>query len=91
MFTKEYTIVGEGQLRWKCYRRQHQTAQPCPDSVVLVGNEKKKCTLSHILMWLSVRAWKDRAYDCGCNSGSSVRDAIGSLRRTHPPLELYIT
>ena len=30
---------------------------------------------------------EDRAYDCGCNSGSPLRDAVGSKNRTHPPLE----
>ena len=35
---------------------------------------------------------EDRAYNCGCNSGSPLRDAVGSLRkRTHPPFEQYIT
>ena len=34
---------------------------------------------------------EDRAYDCGCNSGSHLRDAVGSKNRTHPPLEQYIT
>ena len=34
---------------------------------------------------------KDRAYDCGCNSGTPLMDAVGYLRkRTHPPLEQYI-
>ena len=36
--------------------------------------------------------WEDRAYDCGYNSGSPLRVVKGSLRkRTHPPLEQYIT
>ena len=35
---------------------------------------------------------ENRAYDCGCNSGSSLRVAVGFLRKiTHPPLEQYIT
>ena len=34
---------------------------------------------------------EDRAYDCGSNSGSPIRDAVGSLRkRIHPALELHI-
>ena len=34
---------------------------------------------------------EDRAYDCGCNSWP-LRDAVGSFKkRTHPPLEQYIT
>ena len=33
---------------------------------------------------------EDRAYDYGCNSWSPLRDAIGSFKRTHPPLEQYI-
>ena len=36
-------------------------------------------TLSHGLQ-------EDRVYDCGCTSGSALRNAAGSLRkRTHPP------
>ena len=35
---------------------------------------------------------EDRAYDCGCNSCSALRDAVGSFKkRIHPPLEQYIT
>ena len=35
---------------------------------------------------------EDRAYCCGCNSWSPLRDAVGSFKkRTHPPLEQYIT
>ena len=35
---------------------------------------------------------EDLAYDCGCNLGSPLRDAVGSFKnRTHPPLEQYIT
>ena len=35
---------------------------------------------------------EDRTYDCGCNSGSHLRDAVGSLRkRTHPPLNSKLT
>ena len=34
---------------------------------------------------------EDWAYDCPCNSGSPLRDAVGSKNRTRPPLELYIT
>ena len=33
--------MGVGQLRWQCYRRHQQNTQPCPDSVVLAGKEKK--------------------------------------------------
>ena len=55
------------------------------------GGKKKKSTLSHVLKgeeWVTGR-W---AYDCGCNSWSPLRDAIGSFKkRTHPPLEQYIT
>ena len=29
-----------GQLRWQCYCRHQQSPQPCPDSVVLAGEEK---------------------------------------------------
>ena len=33
---------------------------------------------------------EDRAYDCGCNSGSPLRDAVGSLKKKpHPPLTVY--
>ena len=35
---------------------------------------------------------EDLAYDCDCNSWSPLRDAVGSFKkRTHPPLEQYIT
>ena len=35
---------------------------------------------------------EERAYDYGCNSGTPLRDAVGSLKkRTHPPMEQYIT
>ena len=34
-------MMGVGQLRWQCYRRHQQNPQPCPDSVVLAGEEKK--------------------------------------------------
>ena len=34
---------------------------------------------------------REVSYDCGCNSGSPLRDAVGSKNRTHPPLEQYIT
>ena len=34
---------------------------------------------------------EDRIYDCGCNSGSPLRDAVGFKNRTHPTLEKYIT
>ena len=43
-----------------------------------------KCTQRSVL--------QDRAYGCGCNSGSPLWDAVGSLtKRTLPPLEHYIT
>ena len=31
-----------GLLRWQCYCRHQQNPQPCPDSVVLAGEEKKE-------------------------------------------------
>ena len=34
--------MGVGQLRWQCYRRHKQYPLPCPDSVVLAGEEKKE-------------------------------------------------
>ena len=45
-------------------------------------------------MYLTERSelWEDRAYDCGCNSWSPIRDAVGSFqKRTDLPLEQYIT
>ena len=53
------TMMGVGQLRWQCYRRHQQNPQPCPDSVVLAGDEKKKSTLSHVLKgeeWVTGRS-----------------------------------
>ena len=35
-------MMGVGQLRWQCYRRHQQNPWPCPDSVVLAGEKKKK-------------------------------------------------
>ena len=40
-------MIGVGQLRWECYRRHQQNPKPCPDSVVLAGEEKTRSTLSH--------------------------------------------
>ena len=34
---------------------------------------------------------EDRAYDCGGNLGSPLRDAVGSLEKTQPHLEQYIS
>ena len=37
---------------------------------------------------------EDWAYDYGCNSETPLKDAIGYLfflKRTHPPMEQYIT
>ena len=65
--------------------------QPCPDSMVLAGEERKTSKLSHVLKGRS-ELREDRAYDCGCNSWSPLRDAVGSFKKiTHPPLEQYIT
>ena len=34
---------------------------------------------------------EDRAYDCGCNSESPLKDAVGSLRkRTHPSWNIIL-
>ena len=33
--------------------------------------------------------WRGVNYDCGCNSGFSLRDTIGSKNRTPQPLEQY--
>ena len=36
--------------------------------------------------------WKIGLYDYGCNSGTPLRDAVGSLKkRTHPLIEQYVT
>ena len=35
-------MMGVGQLRWQCYRRQEQNPSPCPDSTVLAVEEKKE-------------------------------------------------
>ena len=62
-----------------------------PALSLLVGREKRNSTVGHILKERS-ELREDRAYDCGCNSGSPRRDVVGSLRkRTHSPLEQYIT
>ena len=35
-------MLGVGQLRWQCDRSHQQNPEPCPDSVVLAGEEKKE-------------------------------------------------
>ena len=55
------------------------------------GREKKKSTQSQIPKWvMGSELWEDWAYNCACNSGSPLMDAIGSLKKS-PPLEQYIT
>ena len=35
--------------------------------------------------------WEDRAYDCGCNSWSPLRNSVGSFKKkTHPPISIAI-
>ena len=41
--------MGVGQLRSQCYRCYQQNPYSYPDSVILVGDEKKKRMLSHVL------------------------------------------
>ena len=56
----------------------------CPDSVVSAGKEKNirvpKATYC-IGIGVSYELQEDRAYDCGCNSGSSLRDSVGSFKK----------
>ena len=33
---------GVGPTRWQCYGRHQQNPQPCPNSVVLAGERKKR-------------------------------------------------
>ena len=81
MYTIQYTNDdGVGQLWWQCYRRYQQNLLPCPDSVVLAGEEKRRVWLATYLRERS-KLREDRAYDCGCNSWSPLRDAVGYLRK----------
>ena len=50
----------------------------CCDRVVLAGEVKKKSMLSRVQKG---ELREDRPYDYGCNSGSSLRDAVGSLKK----------
>ena len=71
--------MGVGQLRWQCYRC-HQKNIILPWQRGFSGEEKKKSTLSHVLKgeeWVTGRS----AYDCGCNSWSPLRDAVGSFKK----------
>ena len=36
-----HKIWAVGQLQWQCYHHHQQNPQPCPDSMVLAGEEKK--------------------------------------------------
>ena len=61
-------------------------------SVVLVGEGKKEYAKPHTKGRGVGYGKEDRAYDCGCNSGSPLRDDVGSLRKiTHPTLEQVST
>ena len=82
-------MMGVGQLRWQCYCRHQQYPQPCPDNVVLAGEEKKEEFAKPRTEGKEVSY--GRIYSCGCNSGSPLRDAVCSKNRTHPPLEQSIT
>ena len=42
---------------------------------------KKNITLSHVLKGEDSELRKGRFYNCGCNSGSPLRDAVGSLKK----------
>ena len=46
-----------------------------PYSMVSQWVEKNKSMSSHVVKERS-ELWEDWAYDCGCNSGSPLRDAI---------------
>ena len=72
--------MGVGQLRWQCYCRHLQNSKSYPYSVVLAGKEMQKSMLSHVLKG---EKWE--------NSGSPLMDVIGSKKRTHPPLEQFVT
>ena len=54
--------------------------------MILVGEEKKKSMISHVLRGEKVELRVDRAYDCGCNSGSPLGDVVGSLKIDPIPL-----
>ena len=88
--------MGVGQLRWQCYRRYQQIHNPVlAGSVIFVGEEKRE-------EYAKIRT-KMRVVSSGKIGLTTVRGSNSTQhllsgmplvlqeKKTHPPLEQYIT